>query len=138
MNAKRLILAGLALVIVLVTARLIYTQLSHPLPLDANKIVNAIWLFTRDRQAHGAVLPPTLPLHELVASGYLKPEDVKAFEGMEVTISLTGDESRPHEARLRAKLPDGTEMVLLGDGSVQQTAALSQASNSPGHPPNQP
>ena len=39
---------------------------------------------------------------------------------MEVSVSTSVDENLPDSVVIRARQPDGTEMVLLADGSVQQ------------------
>ena len=53
--------------------------------------------FSRDLTARGQPLPPTVSLRELVSGGYIAAADLRAFDGMDVTISLTADEARPRE-----------------------------------------
>ena len=60
------------------------------------------------------------PQHLLVSRGYLTADDVKAFEGMDVSISLTTDESHPSKILMSARLPDGSTTVVMDDGSIQQ------------------
>jgi len=57
-------------------------------------------------------------LRELVSSGYVAAKDVRAFEGMGVTISLTADATRPQDILIRIRLADGTVLAGLGDGSA--------------------
>ena len=46
--------------------------------------------------------------------------DVSGFAGIKVSANLLADESRPQEILLRDRLPDGHEIVALGDGNVRQ------------------
>ena len=60
-----------------------------------------------------------MSLRELIARKLLAEADVTGFTGMDVTVSLTTDESRPEEVLIRARMPDGREVVTLADGSVR-------------------
>ncbi len=75
--------------------------------------------FSRDLTARGQPLPPTVSLRELVSGGYIAAADLRAFDGMDVTISLTADEARPQEILIRVRMPDGSVTALLADGSIQ-------------------
>ena len=86
----------------------------------AEKIVAATQAYARDLKASGATVPASVPLQELVARGFLNAEDVIGFRGLEVTVSLTADETRPQQILIRARLPDGYELAVFADGSVQQ------------------
>ena len=57
---------------------------------------------------------------ELITRGLLTEADVSGFAGMEVTVNLSPQESDPQDALVRARLPDGHALAVLGDGSVQQ------------------
>ncbi len=94
---------------------------NHELPkfTDPAKLINAMQAYTRDLAARGQVLPPTVTLRELLAGGYIATNDVRAFEGMEVTISTAPDPTDPQAPLIRVRLPDGTMNVFMGDGSVQ-------------------
>jgi|KBSSwiStaDraftv2_1062776.scaffolds.fasta_scaffold119103_2 hypothetical protein len=87
---------------------------------DPKRIIEAVQGFCRDQRTTGKAIPENIALRELVASGYLKAGDVRAFDGIEVTIYTTGDETRPQSVLIRARLPDGTEMLGLADGSTAQ------------------
>ncbi len=69
---------------------------------------------------HGESLPPTVSLNDLVAGGYLNADDVRAFEGIQVTVSTGGTNASPQRPLIHARMPDGTVIALLADGSVQQ------------------
>jgi len=86
----------------------------------AEKIVAAAQAYARDLAAKGVAVPSSVNLKELAAKGLLNHADVRGFDGMEVTISLTAGETHPSEVLMRARLQDASEIVLLADGSVQQ------------------
>lgn len=66
-------------------------------------------------------MPESVALDVLIRRGFLNSNDVSAFEGMDVAVSIAGaDETRPQSVLARARMADGTEIVALGDGSVQQ------------------
>jgi hypothetical protein len=52
----------------------------------------------------------------------LKREYVSAFDGMEVTVYLSVNDTAPNAILMRAQLTDGSQIVALADGSVQEVA----------------
>ncbi len=86
---------------------------------DAPKLVRAVQAYARDRTANGLPVLPRITLQDLVDTGYLKPSEVKAFDGMEVTISLSKDEIQSKQVLMRVRLKDGTVTALMMDGTVQ-------------------
>ena len=117
-----LALAGslIAVVIVSCIALTSYWQWQQPVFRDASKLVAAVQAFSRDRTAAGRALPASVSLRELIGNGYIAASDVRAFNGMELAISLAADETRPQEILLRVRLPDGSVIAHLADGSIQQ------------------
>ena len=89
---------------------------------DVAKLIPALQAFGRDRAAGGQPLPLTISLSDLVAGGYLSVNDVAAFRGADVTFYTSVDVRSPHAILARARMPDGTELVVLADGSVQGLA----------------
>jgi hypothetical protein len=85
-------------------------------------LVAAARAYTRDLQARKQPIPKTVTLEELVANHFLQPGDIEAFRGLKATIMLTADASGPQAVLMRVRLTDGSEIVLLGDGSVQQVS----------------
>jgi hypothetical protein len=65
-------------------------------------------------------LPASVSLRELVSGGYITTNDVRAFDGMEVTVSLTASDTDPHSILIRVRMPDGSQIAAMADGSVQQ------------------
>jgi len=90
--------------------------------LDAKKITAAVQAYSRKMKSQNQTLPPSVSLQELITKGFLKHEDVGAFDGMEVTVYLAMDETTPQAVLMRARLSDGSQIVALADGSVQQVA----------------
>jgi hypothetical protein len=90
------------------------------------KFVDAAQAFSRDWKTNSSPLPSAVPLGNLVSSGYLRSEDAREFNGLEVIISLTTvtpEENKVTEALVRVRLPGGRDIVLAGDGSVFVTRA---------------
>jgi hypothetical protein len=80
----------------------------------------AVHAFARDQATRGRALPAWVSVGELVAGGYIASSDVPAFDGMEFSFSLTPNETRPQDILIRVRLPDGSVIAQLGDGSIQQ------------------
>jgi uncharacterized protein YxeA len=89
---------------------------------DNGKFMAAIHAYCSDAKEHNNTLPSSISLQELIARGFLKDADVNAFDGMKVTVYLTVDEKDPQAVLMRAQSSDGSQIVALADGSVQQVA----------------
>jgi hypothetical protein len=83
-------------------------------------IVVAAHAYTVDLRAARQPIPKSVPLQQLATLGYLKPEQIAAFRGLEATLSLTGDERNPKTELMRVHMPDNTDIVLLNDGTAMQ------------------
>jgi len=115
-----LLLAGVAVLAVISFLLQSYWNRQQPVFQDAPKLVAALQAFSRDRFLHGNQLPSTVTLKDLVAGGYLSGSDVSAFEGIEVTFSNANTNQDPKMVMIHARLPDGSVLAVLADGSVQQ------------------
>jgi hypothetical protein len=91
----------------------------QPGHLDAEKITAAIHAYSSKMKSENQLLPPTISLQELIDKGFLKHEDVAAFDGWKVTVSLTSDEADPQSILMTAQSSDGHKMVVVADGSIQ-------------------
>jgi hypothetical protein len=91
---------------------------THDRTVDAERIVQAVRAFALDHTSRGVPLPASVSLTELISHGFLGAEDVKPFAHTDVRILLTADESRPSRILIEARLPDGTRIAGLADGSV--------------------
>jgi hypothetical protein len=87
---------------------------------ECGKLMSALQAFAIDMMAKGHKLPPAICVRDLVAGGYLEAANLQAFDGVEFTVNANADETRPQTILIRARLPDGRVIVVLGDGSAQQ------------------
>jgi hypothetical protein len=118
---KRIALAGISGVLLLVGiyfALQFYWQRQQPV-FNGPKLIPALRAYARERAARGQPLPPTVSLQDLVSGGYLAKSDVAALQGAEVTFYTSVDFTSPRAVLARAHMPDGTDLVVLADGSVQ-------------------
>jgi len=123
MKTRRILaLAGslVAVAVVVCIALTSYWQRQSPVLRDGSKLVAAVQAFSRDKTKTGQTLPASVSLRELIGGGYVAASDVQAFDGMEVMISLAADETRPQEILIRVRLPDGSVIVQMADGSISQ------------------
>jgi hypothetical protein len=84
--------------------------------LSPERVETAVQAFAHDQKTGDG----TVPLRELVSGGYLRAEDIRGLEERDVTISLSADERSPQMVWIRARASDGSDIVLLGDGSIQK------------------
>jgi hypothetical protein len=115
------VLAIIALVIGISLAVQSYYERKQP-TFNAAKLIPALQAYARDRVAQGQPLPPTVSLSDLVAKGYLSFDDVSVFRGADVEFYPGVDLKSPKSVLARARMADGTEMVVLVDGSVMGTS----------------
>ena len=85
-------------------------------------LVAAARAYTRDLQGRKQPVPDSVSLEELVALHFLQPADIEAFRGMKATILLKAEQSGPNYVLMKVRMPDGTDIELLGDGSVREAA----------------
>jgi len=98
---------------------LIYLTVFRPLgQFDAAKIFTAAQNYTRTLRENNLPIPPTVNLKTLIERRFLRAEDAKGFDGLDVTISLLGNPNNPQDVLMRVHFPDGQDMVVLRDGSV--------------------
>ncbi len=110
----------IAVAVAVCLALIAYWKRPVPILNDASKLISAVRAYSLDKAKKGQPVPDTMPLTELVKGGFIAAEDVRAFDGMEVTFYLTIDATNPQEVLIRVRLPDGGQMVMLADGSVKQ------------------
>ena len=87
---------------------------------DVSKIFAAAQGYAQGLKAQGKPVPTTVPMKELIRGGLLTEEDVAGFNGMEVIVTLPQAAHRPQDVLIRARLPNGDEVVALADGSIQE------------------
>lgn len=121
---KRTYIIALVAAAVLVAASLVWFNFTGPPPgrVDAEKITIAVQTYVQYLKQNGLPVPQSVKLQNLVHKGLLRQEDVSGFDGVDVTIYLTMDETNPSQVLMRARFPDGSQEVVLSDGSVQQVS----------------
>ncbi len=127
MNKRPAIIFLLVVVILAAGAWIVltsYWRQGRPAFENTPKLIAAVQAYSRDCTAKKQPLPPKVSLSELVDGGYISKDDVKAFDGMEVTISLGHDEINSKQVLMRVRLFDGTETALMVDGTVQAVPKL--------------
>ena len=120
MKRTLIVMAVLTLMVVAGSAVYFASLSRHPGHVNAAKLLTAAKTYADGLKGQGLPVPTLVSMKELISRGLLTEGDVRGFAGMEVTVSLTADGSRPQEVLVRARLPDGNEIVALADGSVQQ------------------
>ena len=117
-----LLLLGVGIVILAVLSFALeaYWERKQPVFQDAPKLIAALQAYSRDRFIHGMKIPASISLNDLVSAGYLTTNDVRAFDGIEVTITTSANGTNSQNVLIHARMPDGSVVTLLQDGSVQQ------------------
>ena len=108
-----------ALLIAVVAAILLIYVKAPVAQVDAPKIFAAAQNYTRDLTKQGLVIPNSVDLKELIARGYLQASDVAGFAGCDVTVALIANSNDPRSVLMRARFPDGQELLTMGNGSIQ-------------------
>ena len=116
--------SGMVLLAVLVVVFILLdvgtTPPAKSLAAGAVTIVSAGRAYAKLLKTEGAPIPAFVNVKELVARGLLGQDDLKGLAGREVSVSTSADENGPSEVLIRARQADGTELVFLADGSVQE------------------
>jgi len=86
--------------------------------LSHERVETAAQAFARD----GKTTDSAVPLRELVSGGYLRAEDIRGLEDRDATVSLSTNETMPQMVWIRVRASDGSDIVLLADGSIQKMA----------------
>ena len=121
MQMKRVIIVTVGAALLMAALFFVFLSVSSPPGgrVDAEKLVAATHAYTQELKARGLAVPESVSLEELIRRGLLRREDVKGFDGMQVTVGLDASETRPQHTLIRVRMPDGQELAALGDGSVQ-------------------
>jgi hypothetical protein len=88
--------------------------------INAGKLLQATRSYVHLLAGKEQSLPDSVTVKDLITQGLLAEADVPGFHGMDVSLKLSADDIQPHEVLVRARYADGDEIVVLGDGSVQQ------------------
>lgn len=86
--------------------------------LPHDRLEAAVQSFKRDRKPTDS----TVPLRELVSGSYLRVAEVASLRDSDVSVSLAADETTPKVVWIRVRAADGSDIVLMADGSIQRQA----------------
>ena len=113
---------AIAILIALILAISAYWERKQRLFANTKDLFAAVRAFCTDQAGRGQV-PPEVSLQDLFRGGYVTSNEIRAFEGFEVTFSTHYSDDEPQLILARALAPDGHSTCLLPDGSVQQLSA---------------
>ena len=129
MKIRRLILiVGLLVAVAALASWLLVSHWEHSdqtfkiLP----KLAAAEQSYVRDHASRGQPLPASVTLQDLLSGGYVTTDEVRSLAGADVVFYPTVTEATPQAILVRVRMPDGTEMAVLADGSVQSLPYQSQ------------
>ena len=88
-------------------------------PTALTSLVIAAQGYCRDHVSTKQAFPSTVSLQTLVESGYISARDVRAFDGMNVTIFPTDVDTYPQSKLIDVQLRDGRLVIALADGSIR-------------------
>jgi len=118
MKTQRLLLAATA--VLLASAALIFLwEHSRPRVDSSVRLALAVESYSRDFVSRGQRLPSSVTFRDLVNGGYISAKEVRAFNGMKVTMYPTVS-TDPRTVLVRVRMPDGAQYVTTVDGSVRQ------------------
>ncbi len=119
--ARRITVAVAVLVVLGVLGAVVYMIFGNPPtpPVNGPKIIAAAHNYTRVLVQKHQTVPASVPLQTLVDQGLLQPADIGALEGLDAKIFLTAQGNGP-EVLMTVHMPDGTNLVLLANGTSQR------------------
>ncbi len=87
---------------------------------DLAAVYLAAQAYRQSLETEAKAVPAAVSAPELLQAGWLAPAQAQELDGWNVVVSLRPDVNRPHEVLMRVGFPDGAEMAVLCDGSVQR------------------
>ena len=91
--------------------------------LPRDRVATAVEAFISSRKATSTALPATVTFAELVSGGYLQTNEVAAFDGKEVVVSLGITDATPQAILIRVRMPNGRDVVEMADGRCMMLPA---------------
>jgi len=123
MNIRRIIVIVSLLVVVAVLASValvVHWQHSEQTFKILPTLAAAERRYVDDHVSRGQPLPASVTLRDLAGAGYISADDVRSLDGAEVTFYPTVTNATPQAVLVRVRMSDGSEIVALADGSVQE------------------
>ena len=124
MKIPRLILiTGLLVAVAALASWLLISRWQHSLSFKSlPKLSVAMRSYSHDQVSRGRPLPSSVTLQDLVGGGYVSADEVRDLGGADVTFYPAISESDPQAVLVRVRMPNGSQMVALADGSVQSVS----------------
>jgi len=122
---RRLLIVVVVIVAVGATTYLVlesYWAHHQPPMKDMPIVLMALRHYSDDKLAAHKPMPAKVSMQDLVESGYLKPEIAAEFKEVDLTFFPVAAGGGPKSVVARARLADGSQVVLLADGSVETGA----------------
>ena len=119
---RRLLIVAVVIVAVGATAFVVLESYwaHHQPPLkDLSVVLTALRHYSDDKVAAHKPIPDKVSMQDLVESGYLKPEIAAEFKEVDLTFFPLAAGGGPKSVVARARLADGSQVVLRADGSVE-------------------
>ena len=85
-----------------------------------SSLATALTGYLQDLRERGDGLPESLTLSTLIELGYLPASASNTFGAITVEFYPEATETYPQHMMMAAVMPDGSAVVAMGDGSVQQ------------------
>lgn len=128
MRIGRVLFASVgALVVAVLLGTAIVSYWNRESQFDPTKLIIAVDAYVRTEKSMGRAMPAEITLKQLIEAGYITPEHVREFEGMDVTIALNSGKGPAPGPVVRARRPDGSVMVVMADGMVQELPATNSS-----------
>lgn len=86
------------------------------------RILTAVETFVLEQRKNGRASPKEVSLHDLVAVGSLRIEEISQFQGLETVFATSADPAQPQHYLGRVLLRSGGSVALMVDGSVVMLA----------------
>ena len=110
----------LAVAVLMVGAVLIFRWEHSRMRVNSSvRLALAVESYSRDYVSRGQRLPSSVTFRDLVNGGYISTREVRAFNGMKVTMYPTVS-TDPRTVLVRVRMPDGVLYVTRADGSTRQ------------------
>jgi Flp pilus assembly protein CpaB len=122
MKIRRIIIIAGVLVVVAALASvafILHWQHSQSV-VRFHELVSAVQSYSRGHISRGQPIPSSVTLRDLVSGGYIPAKDVRSFDGLDVAFYPTVSDSNPQAVLVRVRMADGSQIVALADGSIQQ------------------
>lgn len=104
--------------VTVVTLQLLFLAACQPA--GDSSLAQALSSYVQDLRKRSEPLPESLTLSTLVDMGYLPASASNRFGDITLEFYPAPDETFPQAILMAAVAPDGSAVVVLGDGSVQQ------------------